>query len=144
MLTKVISLLKKRLVKETPLSEEALERQNKIIGALAVVLVDIAMVDNEFGYEEHDFIKEYFTNEYGLSKTEIYDLIGKSKEILAAAQDIDHYGKVLSDELSVDDREALMVTIDELLHSDSEKDRFEEMLRARYEKLLGVRVKPLV
>lgn len=144
MFSTIISLLKKLLVKEAPVSEEALERQNKIISALAVVLVDIALVDNEFGYDEHDFILTYFTREYGLSKTEIYGLIEKAKEVIASEKDIDNYGRVLHDELSIEERESLMAAIDELLHSDSEKDRYEELLRARYEKLLGVRVKPLV
>lgn len=135
-ITKILSLPKeKKLIKAQ--KEENLKRYQQ---AMAVVMVDIALVDNDFSYAEHGFILSKLSDKFGLDKDRRYALIQEAEAIVHESKDIDSYGKVLRDLISCDERESIIHTLDQLSYIDNERSTYETKLRQRYERLLAVRV----
>ncbi len=135
-ITKILTLKNDKLI-ETELKKENLKRYQQ---ALAVVLVDIALVDNEFDYAEHAFIFNALAEQFNLTKDQLYKLIEEAESLVNESNDIDSYGTILRDLISSEECESVMHTLDQLAKIDNNRSHYESKLRQRYEKLLGVRV----
>ncbi len=133
---KINSLRENKILKEEQYLADLKEYQL----ALTVVLVDMAMVDNDFDYKEHSFILNQITQRFALSKDDVYALINEAESIITQNDDIDSYGRALQKFINAEERETVMILLDKLIMIDSERNPYEIKLRQRYEKLLGVRV----
>ncbi len=134
---KINSLRENKILKEEQYLADLKEYQL----ALTVVLVDMAMVDNDFDYKEHSFILNQITQRFALSKDDVYALINEAESIITQNYDVDSYGKTLRKFINAEEQEAVMMLLDKLIMIDNERNPYEIKLRQRYEKLLGVRVK---
>lgn len=145
-LLKMIDLVYEQLSEETLVDKSPLEDQDReaVAGktalAYAVLLVDLALVDQRFSIREHAFVKSKLREVLGLSLDEVYALIDRADEIVRETDHADTYAMHLSEVLSAELREQLVVVLDELLHVDGRAGSFETGLRDRYQMLLGVRV----
>lgn len=109
--------------------------------AHAVLLIDLALVDNDFGDDEHEFIKHRLCNILKVDLDSAYHLIAKAEEVLAEGRSIDALGKQLQKELGAQEREDIVHSLDRLIEVDGSAVSFELKLRERYAQLLGVRVR---
>lgn len=135
-ITKILTI-KKEKERTNALKEENLKKYQQ---ALAVVMVDLALVDSTFSYDEHAFIFDKLTEKFDLNKDQKYALIHEAEELVNTSPDLDSYGLALRELISCDEREAVIRTLDQLSAVDRERSQYETKLRQRYERLLAVRV----
>lgn len=114
---------------------------SKVQLAHAVLLLDLALVDNEFGDDEHEFIKHRLCNILKVDLDSAYHLIAKAEELVGEDRNIDAFGKRLQDELGAREREDIVHSLDRLIEVDGSAVSFELKLRERYAQILGVRVR---
>lgn len=134
--------LNKLFLKTPPKRSLKKESTRELALSITVLLVDIAHVDNEFGYDEQDFIEKTLQDMFIITKDDIYTLIGEAEAILNNNGNLDSYALSLQHHLNASQREEIIHLLDALIKSDGSMDQYEIKLRSRYERLLGVRVRP--
>lgn len=110
--------------------------------AYAVVLVDLAFVDDDFTIVEHEFIKTRLQGLFSLELDETYDLIREAQDIIRNNDTIAIYTECLKEKLSAEEKEKLIRMLDQMIRFEGKEHGFEQTLRDRYEHMLGVRVDP--
>mgnify|MGYP002713332325 CR=1 FL=1 len=116
------------------------EQQNRKGVAIAVLLVDIALVDNEFDPKEHEWVIKLLMSFLSLSRDRAYELLDKATDIVETNRDPEAYAVYLRDTIPATERESIVELLDEIVKADHDKDHFELRLRERYQELLGVKV----
>ena len=127
-------------VEPTPATAPKIESASLLELAFTVLLVDLALVDNEFHDLEHRFIKTRLVDIFKISLDQAYALIEQADRIVAQNNDSDSYARYLAEVLSAESREKLVALLDELMRVDGRIDSFEVGLKQRYQRLLGVTV----
>lgn len=118
------------------------DKNRELAQCLTLLLIDIASVDNTISYEEHDLIAATLDKQFVVTKDETYSLIAEAKETLQSGSNLDSYATMLTEITTAEERESIISTVDALVKADGISDQYEIKLRNRYERLLGVRVKP--
>ncbi|OVE82026.1 hypothetical protein BVY03_01900 [bacterium K02(2017)] len=108
--------------------------------AVAVMLMDLAHVDDEFKIDEINYIKSNLCRIFGITLDHAYRLIDQAQVIVNKNTQQDEIVKKLKSKFSSSQREELIKSMGELYSLDDRKDYFEAKLIQRYERLLGVRV----
>ncbi len=108
--------------------------------AYAVLMIDLALVDNNFNKNEHEFVKVTLGKLFNLSLDEVYKLMDDAQQIVTENHDADDFACHLKNSLHAEKREELVGILDNLLAVDGRRNSFEIDLRDRYQMLLGVRV----
>ena len=99
----------------------------------------MASVDNEFSYDEYEYIMDKIVIEFNLSKNEANELIHKAEEVVKYPKVVDRYAKLLRNEASVEERIKILNII---ITSDKNVSEFEKRLRSKFEKSLSIKVTP--
>jgi len=116
------------------------ENSHSIELAYAVLMIDLALVDNDFNKKEHAFVKTTLCELFELSLDQVYELMDEAQQIVTVNHDADDFAYHLKNTLHAETREELVAILDNLLSLDDRQDSFELDLRNRYQMLLGVRV----
>lgn len=106
--------------------------------ALTVVLVDLASCDQNFEPREYQVISSGLKRMFGTSKSEVQALVNQANMVLANLRGTNHFAKMLRDGLSIEQKKAVLETIDEIIHIDGQEDGFEIYLRNKFSRLLGL------
>jgi len=108
--------------------------------ALTVLLVDLAGSDQSFEQKEYYIIQNGLKRMFGTAKDEVKGLVNQAMLVLANLRGTSQFAKLLSENLEVQQKVALLEVIDGLIDSDGKEDGFEVYLRNKYAKLLGIRI----
>lgn len=111
---------------------------NQLELALTVLLVDLASSDQTFDQQEYTVIVYGLMRLFGTQKHDVSTLVNQAQNQLRNMRGIERFGSLLKDNLSIDQREAIMEIVEDLIHSDGEVDEFEVYLRHKLMGLLGV------
>lgn len=110
--------------------------------SITIMLVDISKVDNSFDYDEHAYITQFLNKLFVVTKDEIYALLAEAEQIVNSNANLDNYATILQSYTNAEEREEFIKIIDSLIAVDGISNQYEVKLRNRYERLLGVKVKP--
>ncbi|MCB0331529.1 MAG: TerB family tellurite resistance protein [Bdellovibrionales bacterium] len=112
--------------------------EHKIDLAYAVLLVNIASIDGDFSPRESYYIKSQLKSHLGVEFEQAVKLVDEAKGIVNGDEDLNHFGEFLRNHLSHTSRQGLLDSIDGLIEEDHIDHPFEQDLRKRYVKLLGI------
>ncbi|MCB0353199.1 MAG: TerB family tellurite resistance protein [Bdellovibrionales bacterium] len=104
--------------------------------AYAVILVDFAMIDNEFDLKEKVFIEQKLEMVFNIPGGTSRELVERAKEILGQDLHPESFATYLRQHLSLEKRNSLLENIDKLINVDRFDHPLEEDLKTRYQKLL--------
>ncbi|QFI37927.1 TerB family tellurite resistance protein [Moritella marina ATCC 15381] len=107
--------------------------------SLAVILVDLACIDNDFCDDEHKYIKNKLCSYFKITLDESYVLIEKATNIAEHNLSQDSFAEYLKQNISAEAREDMLKIMNEIVWADSEFVSFEKRLKTRFAKILGVR-----
>lgn len=106
--------------------------------ALAILLMDIALVDNNFDIKEHEWIKKILEGCFKLNSEKVISLIEIAKLETENSKDIDSYAQYLRLTLTPKERLEVYNIFEQLIKVDKIIDSFEKKLVQKYKNLLGV------
>ena len=117
---------------EPAADEQALAR------AAAVVLLEMAAVDDHFDPAELEVVHQAIHRAFGLDGAELDELIAEAKGLRQSAVSLHDYTRSLRTGLPRDSRDELIGWLWKVAFADGRVDRFEEQLLRRLADLLGV------
>ncbi|HMO19069.1 MAG TPA: TerB family tellurite resistance protein [Oligoflexia bacterium] len=106
--------------------------------AYAMLLVDVALIDNKFDKKEYDYIFNYFRTKFHMEEHEIRELISMCNALISNMRSTEAFAEFLSKELDLEERRRLLNTLTGLIKSDGIEDGFELYLKSRFSKLLDL------
>ena len=106
--------------------------------AYAVLLVDLAMIDQRVDQREYQVIAQSLIRLLKIHPKEVAVLVERAKKELAAFRGSTGFGEQLGQVLSIEERQALLKAIEEIIIADGVVDGFEVYLHQRFAKLLNV------
>jgi uncharacterized tellurite resistance protein B-like protein len=109
--------------------------------AVTVLLVDLASVDQNFDQSEYNIIIHGLMRMFGTAKHQGQVLVNQAQNVLRSMRGVQRFGDLLKENLSMDERRAVMEIIDDVINADGEVDGYEVFLRNKFKNLLGVQDK---
>lgn len=106
--------------------------------AAVVLLVDVASADQNFDSKEYQAISDGMRRTFGTSKEQVAALVQEAKTALANLRGATKYADILRDGLEPKERQAVFELIEEVIAADGQVAGFEEYLRQKFAKLLGI------
>ena len=106
--------------------------------AVAVLLVDLAMIDQEFDSREYKYISATFKELYGLQDEDIANLIKQSKNYLAQMRGTSTFASYLKDNVPEEQRVQIGKAISGIIKVDGVEDGFEIYFKNKISALLEV------
>ena len=106
--------------------------------AFAVVLVDLASCDQQFAPREYLAISSGLRRLFGTPKERVQGLVNQANIILANLRGTSRYATLLKNNLDIEEKTAVMETIDDLIAADGVEEGFEVYLRTKFADLLGM------
>lgn len=134
---------------DTFLSDEKLKLKKKnkapkfqLELALSVILVDLASCDQDFHSQEFQAVSRGLRRVFGTQKTEVLELVHRAQAVIANLRGTANFAKLLSDNTSPEEKQAISGVIEELIAADGVEDGFESYLRKKYYGILGIPLPP--
>ncbi len=111
---------------------------NALARAAAVVLLEVAAVDDNMSSAELDVVHQAVHRAFGLSQNEVEELLEEAHQLREDAVSLHDFTRSLRTGLERDQRDALIGWLWKVALADGRLDRFEEQLMRRLADLLGV------
>jgi len=106
--------------------------------AYAIILLDLALIDDDFDQREQGLIYAKLKEAFGLRPEKVEELIKKAKAIVSGTGEIESFAEYIGVNFSREKREEVIGALDAVLLADEIEHPFEIDLRNRYAKILGV------
>lgn len=106
--------------------------------AAVILLVDVASADQNFDNKEYQAISDGMRRTFGTTKEQVGALVQEAKNALANLRGASKYADLLRDNLDAKERLAVYELIEEVIAADGQVAGFEEYLRQKFAKLLGI------
>lgn len=111
--------------------------EHQIDLAWAVLLVDMASIDNDFSPRESYFIKQQLKEHLGVSYDQAVELVKEATKLVEKGN-VAEFGEYLREHVSEGKRKELLSVLDSLIAEDHIHHPFEKDLRERFVKRLGL------
>ena len=97
--------------------------------ALAILLVELASCDQNFDMPEYHIISLGLYRLFGTGKDQVTALVNQAQGILANLRGTSKFANLLKDNLSEEQRKAIMEVIDDVITADGKVDGYETYFR---------------
>lgn len=106
--------------------------------ALTVLLVDLASCDQNFEMREYTIIQNGLKRVFGTSKDEVSALINQANNTLKNLRGSSRFAIQLKEQLTLDQRLAIMDVVNDVISADGVEDGFETYLKHKFSDLLDI------
>ncbi len=130
---KKITLEDRKVLRELSTKDEVQTSQ-----AIAVLLAEIAMIDQEFDDREYGYIFKHLEEAFDLDQNEIKNLISYGARLIENLQSTEVFSNHLKETLSAEERKELLKVINGLIKADGVEHGFEVFLQDRLKLTLEV------
>ncbi|BFM06602.1 TerB family tellurite resistance protein [Halioxenophilus aromaticivorans] len=131
----MIDFLKKIFEPETE-APIATEQQARL--AAAVMLVEVAAIDDHFQDSEAQALLQILTDRFALAADEVTLLQAQAKEAQANASSLHDHTRVINERFSDEQKQDLIANMWQIAYADGELDKYEEYIIRRVSELLYV------
>lgn len=107
--------------------------------AIAALLVEIAMIDQEFSKEEYEFIFRFFRENYELEEREIWELVRNASTRYGNYKSTGAFSSHLAETMDKKERQKVLNAMGELIKVDGVEHGFELFVKSRMEELLKLK-----
>lgn len=119
-------------------------RQHDVSLAVAALMVEIMRLDGKLAEAEHSEIVVALEQRFGLSESEIHELVEQAKQEADQALDMHQFTSVVVKGFSTDERVGILTELWRVAMADGHVDPYEEQLIRRIADLLGVHHRQLI
>jgi len=130
---KKFTLEDRKILRELGATDEITTSQ-----AIAVLLAEVAMIDQNFDEQEYGFIFTHLEKHFELTQKEVKGLIEYGSSLISNLQSTELFSKHLKENLSLEDRNKLMNVLESLIQADGVEHGFEIYLKERLQTTLEV------
>jgi uncharacterized tellurite resistance protein B-like protein len=113
-------------------------RKHDISLAVTAVMVEIMHIDGKLDDAEHDTIIEAVEKRFGLSTTEVHELVDEAKKATANANDMHQFTSQIIKHYKTEERIKIIKELWQVAMADGHIDPHEENLIRRTAELIGV------
>ena len=113
-------------------------RKHDISLAVTAVMVEIMHIDGKLDDAEHDTIIEAVEKRFGLSTTEVHELVEKAKKATADANDMHQFTSQIIKHYKTEERIEIIKELWQIAMADGHIDPHEDNLIQRTAELIGV------
>lgn len=106
--------------------------------ALTVLLVDLAQSDQNFDTTEYQVIVDGVHRIFGSNALQVKALVNQAMLVLKDLRGTERFGSLLKENLTGDQRLAIMEVVGEVINSDGAEDGFEKYIRYKISSVLGI------
>ena len=132
MLKKILDMLAGTTESETPSPE------NKTALATCVLLLEVAEADEEFSDEERWRIQQLLQQRFGLSESEVAELIRESQEHRAESHDLWRFTNQINQSCSRQEKMQLIEEVWRVVYADGTLEAHEDYLAHKLGRLLNL------
>ena len=118
---------------ETP---EATEHQARL--AAAVMLVEVAAIDDHVQEEESKALLDILAGKFQLSAEEVQELQNQAREAQANASSLHDHTRIINERFSDQQKQDLVANMWQIAYADGQLDKYEEYIVRRVSELLYV------
>jgi len=119
----------------TPATEDG-GTDRRIQVAVCALMVEMARIDHVFTQDELQVLTEALSNRFGLSRDEIRALIADAESEPNDSVDLWHFAKTINDNLTIDEKVALVESLWRVVLVDGHMDEHEHYLMLKMKHLL--------
>ncbi|RMD86622.1 MAG: hypothetical protein D6808_02930 [Candidatus Dadabacteria bacterium] len=106
--------------------------------AAAVLLVDLASIDQNFDMVEYQAIVNGLNRIFGTTHEEVQEMVNRANRVLKQLRGTSRFGELLRKNLPETERKAIMDLINEVIMADGKEDGYEIYLREKFKEMLGL------
>ncbi|MBD3232126.1 MAG: hypothetical protein GF315_00215 [candidate division Zixibacteria bacterium] len=111
---------------------------NRVALATAVVFLEMAHIDKEFGDEEREHIPELLKDIFRLSDDEIADIIESAEKEIDQSLDLWQFTNVINQNFTNEQKQQIIYAVWRLVYVDGNLDKHENYLMHKLSKLLNL------
>ena len=117
---------------------QPLEPEAQVRLAAAVMLVEVASIDNHFKEQEADALLQILAGRFQLSEEEVSALKEQAKDAQANASSLHDHTHIINEQFSDEQKRELIANMWQVAYADGELDKYEEYIIRRVSELLYV------
>lgn len=118
--------------------DDGAARERAIRKATAVLMVDVALADDEFGQSERDRVLNRARTHFDLSPEEATELVGGAEEAAKDLVSLHEFTQLLHSHLDADEKASIVAMLWEVAYADGRLDKYEDALVLKISDLLHV------
>ncbi|GAB4175158.1 MAG: TerB family tellurite resistance protein [Geothermobacteraceae bacterium] len=119
-----------------PREGQAVDPEEKLKVAVAVILLEVAHADRSFEPLEARLIDGDLASRFGLTPEEVRELVDRAELKRQESLDLHQFTRQLNRHLSLEEKLQVMEAVWELIYADGELDRYEDALARQLAGLL--------
>jgi len=132
----MIDFLKKLLEPENDTGPVDPQQQTRL--AAAVMLVEVASIDNNFQPEEAKALVQILAGKFQLTAQEVEQLQNQATDARANASSLHDHTRIINDHFSAEQKVELIANMWQIAYADGKLDKYEEYIIRRVSELLYV------
>ncbi|MCB0339034.1 MAG: TerB family tellurite resistance protein [Bdellovibrionales bacterium] len=106
--------------------------------AVAILLVDLATIDQNFEMQEYNVIVDGLRRLFGTTPRDVSALINQAQLVIANLRGTAKFAELLKEELTHAEKTSVLSVINEVIDADGERDGFELYLLNKFTDILGL------
>ena len=118
--------------------ESEREREERIRIATAVVLLETAHADDDFGEAEKIRIMDMLGERFGLDEDSVHLLMEAADEHRVRSIDIWHYTELINNNFTTDEKLGIIDMIWQVIYADGRLDKYEDYLVHKLSRVLHI------
>lgn len=111
---------------------------NELQLATAVVLLEIAMADDEFTQEERDRIEHTLQSRFGMASVDAAHLIGAAQTARDNSRDLWHFTNIINQTCTLEEKQKIIDEVWHVVFADGSMDGHENYLAHQMAKLFNL------
>lgn len=114
------------------------DREARLRTATCVILLEAATADNTFSETEQRKVFEILKSRFGMSGAEVKELVDESERVRESEADIWHFTHLINQNMSNEEKYALMEEVWEVIYSDGTLGEFENYVAQKLYRMLNI------
>ncbi len=123
---------------EKEIQKGTIGRQKKLRIATCVILLEAVTADDSLSDQELHKIIELLGSKYGMSESEVNELIQTSRKEREESADLWYFTNLINENLTIDEKYELLEMIWEAIYSDGTLDKYENYIAHKLRNLLNL------
>jgi uncharacterized tellurite resistance protein B-like protein len=111
---------------KTPSAQDEAEKKRRLQIATAVILLEVALSDDEYTNDEQELIVEILKENFSLDDESVRELLLVSEEQRSRSIDLWHFTEIINSRYEDEDKYRIIEMVWKVIYADGRLDKFED------------------